>query len=62
MAEAREYRWTEFLVPRYWPSWLALVFLRAVAALPLGITASAGLAKKNGGARSVNPISRECSG
>jgi KDO2-lipid IV(A) lauroyltransferase len=35
MAELREYRWTEFLVPRYWPSWLALVFLRAVAALPL---------------------------
>lgn len=31
----REYRWRDFLAPRYWPDWLALVFLRTVALLPL---------------------------
>lgn len=36
MAEAaREYTARDFLFPRYWPDWLALVFLRTVAALPL---------------------------
>jgi len=35
MAEAREYTWRDFLAPRYWPDWLALVFLRSVALLPL---------------------------
>ncbi len=33
----REYRWRDFLAPRYWPDWLALVFLRSVALLPLGL-------------------------
>lgn len=31
----REYRWRDFLAPRYWPDWLALLFLRGVALLPL---------------------------
>ncbi len=36
MAEvARDYTARDFLHPRYWPDWLALLFLRAVAALPL---------------------------
>jgi len=36
MAEAtREYMARDFLHPRYWPDWLALLFLRTVAALPL---------------------------
>jgi KDO2-lipid IV(A) lauroyltransferase len=36
MAEAaREYTARDFLHPRYMPDWLALLFLRAVAALPL---------------------------
>ena len=36
MAEAaREYTARDFLSPRYWPDWLALVFLRTVASLPL---------------------------
>jgi len=36
MAEvARDYTARDFLRPRYWPDWLALLFLRAVAALPL---------------------------
>jgi Kdo2-lipid IVA lauroyltransferase/acyltransferase len=36
MAEvAREYTARDFLSPRYWPDWLALVFLRSVALLPL---------------------------
>jgi len=36
MAEAaREYTARDFLHPRYVPDWLALLFLRAVAALPL---------------------------
>lgn len=33
----REYHWRDFLAPRYWPDWLALVFLRTVAALPLSL-------------------------
>ncbi len=32
---AREYTARDFSHPRYWPDWLALVFLRMVAALPL---------------------------
>src|SRR4030067_351560 len=36
MAEvAREYTARDFLHPRYWPDWLALVMLRTVALLPL---------------------------
>jgi KDO2-lipid IV(A) lauroyltransferase len=36
MAEvAREYRARDFRQPRYWPDWLALVWLRLVALLPL---------------------------
>jgi len=36
MAEtANEYTARDFLHPRYWPDWLALVFLRLVALLPL---------------------------
>jgi KDO2-lipid IV(A) lauroyltransferase len=36
MAEAaREYTARDFRHPRYWPDWLALVFLRTVALLPL---------------------------
>jgi Kdo2-lipid IVA lauroyltransferase/acyltransferase len=36
MAEvAREYTARDFLRPRYWPDWLALVVLRSVALLPL---------------------------
>jgi len=35
MAEARAYTWRDFLHPRYWPSWLAMVFMRGVALLPL---------------------------
>jgi KDO2-lipid IV(A) lauroyltransferase len=36
MAEAaRDYTARDFLHPRFWPDWLALLFLRAVAALPL---------------------------
>jgi KDO2-lipid IV(A) lauroyltransferase len=36
MAEtAREYTARDFLGPRYWPDWLALVFLRTVSLLPL---------------------------
>jgi len=36
MAEiARDYTARDFVHPRYWPDWLALLFLRAVAALPL---------------------------
>jgi KDO2-lipid IV(A) lauroyltransferase len=36
MAEiVRDYTARDFLHPRYWPDWLALLFLRTVAALPL---------------------------
>ena len=36
MAEvARDYTARDFVHPRYWPDWLALLFLRTVAALPL---------------------------
>jgi len=36
MAEAaREYTARDFLHPRFWPDWLALLFLRTVALLPL---------------------------
>ncbi len=37
MAELREYSWRDFLQPRYWPSWLAMVFMRGVALLPLPV-------------------------
>ncbi len=40
----REYRWQDFLGPRDWPNWLALAFLRAVAALPLPLIWLAGAA------------------
>jgi KDO2-lipid IV(A) lauroyltransferase len=43
MAEAaREYTWRDFLTPRWWPDWLALVFLRTVALLPLPFIAAVG--------------------
>lgn len=38
MAEAaREYTARDFLAPRYWPDWLALLFLRTVSLLPLPV-------------------------
>jgi len=35
MAEPREYRWRDFLHPRYWPSWLAMWFMRAISTFPI---------------------------
>jgi len=43
MAEAlREYTWRDFRAPRYWPDWLALLFLRLVSLLPLPLIAAVG--------------------
>ena len=39
---AEEYRWRQFLGPRYWPGWAGLAVLRLLAFLPLPLIAAAG--------------------
>lgn len=42
MPSVERHSWRDFLAPRYWPTWLGLALLRALALLPLPVIAPLG--------------------